>query len=194
MFDIVKTLIVSICVTSLIIAIIINFATRNRNDVKQQKNSIVETGTMFGFFVAYYIVLVLGIGNVTIQNTIIHYVVQVLGLIVLMFGVYININSRVKLGRNWANQIKIYDNHSLVVDGYYKYFRHPLYSSLIYMFFAGGMIYLNYVLIVLNIIIFIPFMAVRAKQEEKVLLKNYPEYKEYIRKVGMFFPKIGGRK
>ena len=193
-FDIVKTIIVSVCVTALIIAIIINFASSNKSNVRQQKKSIVETGTMFGFFVVYYIVLVLGIGNLTVSNTIINYAVQIVGMIVLIFSVYVNVDSRVKLGHNWANHIKIYENHTLVVEGYFKYFRHPLYSSLIYMFFAGGLIYLNYALVILNVLIFIPFMYYRAKQEETLLLDSYPEYKDYKKKVGMFFPKIGVRK
>lgn len=53
-----------------------------------------------------------------------------------------------------------------------------------------GCIYQNYVVIILNTIIFIPFITYRAKQEEKELDKTFDEYKNYKKKVGMFFPKI----
>ena len=48
----------------------------------------------------------------------------------------------------------------------------------------------NYLVFILNTIIFIPFMYYRAKQEEKELVKEFKEYKDYSKKTGMFFPKI----
>lgn len=57
-----------------------------------------------------------------------------------------------------------------------------------------GCIYQNYLIIILNTIIFIPFMTYRAKQEEVELNKTFNEYKDYKKKVGMFFPKMLGVK
>ncbi|MGK0469242.1 MAG: protein-S-isoprenylcysteine O-methyltransferase Ste14, partial [Clostridium sp.] len=38
--------------------------------------------------------------------------------------------------------------------------------------------------------IFIPFMYYRAKQEETLLIQTFSEYNDYIKRTGMFFPKI----
>jgi len=94
------------------------------------------------------------------------------------------------LGKNWGNNVVIYKNHTLVTNGVYKFVRHPLYASIIWMIYSVGVLYNNYLVIILNTIIFIPFMTYRAKQEEKELEKMFDEYKNYRKKVGMFFPKI----
>jgi len=37
---------------------------------------------------------------------------------------------------------------------------------------------------------FIPMMYYRAKQEEKLLIQEFPEYPAYMKKTGMFFPRL----
>lgn len=97
---------------------------------------------------------------------------------------------RLFLKHNWANQVTIYDNHTLVTKNVYKFLRHPLYASLIWMLMGGGLIYSSYFAILSVLVIFIPMMYYRAKQEEKLLLTEFVEYLNYIQKTGMFFPKF----
>lgn len=97
---------------------------------------------------------------------------------------------RFRLGSNWANQVKIYKNQTLVTHGPYGFVRHPLYASLILMFYGGCLVYPNYLAFLANTLIFIPFMYYRAKQEEILLSKTFKEYKKYQKEVGMLFPKI----
>ena len=118
----------------------------------------------------------------------------IIGLLILIIGCIINIIGRINLGKNWSNQIKIYDDHSLVSNGVYKIVRHPLYASIIWMFFGASLIYSNYLAFLANLIIFIPFMYYRAKQEETLLKNEFIDYKDYQIKVGMFFPKLFTRK
>ena len=58
------------------------------------------------------------------------------------------------------------------------------------MIYAVGILCSNYLVIILNTVVFIPFMYYRAKQEEKELIKTFKEYKKYRKETGMFFPKI----
>lgn len=97
---------------------------------------------------------------------------------------------RFYLSSNWANHIKIYDNHSLVVSWPYKIVRHPLYASLIWFWVWVGLAYLNYLMIALTLFIFLPMMIYRAKQEEQLLSERFPDYKNYKKKVSMFLPKL----
>jgi protein-S-isoprenylcysteine O-methyltransferase Ste14 len=94
------------------------------------------------------------------------------------------------LGKNWANQIKIYSKHTLITKGVYKIVRHPLYASLIWIFYACSVLYLNWLAFLLNTLIFVPMMNYRAKQEEELLEKQFKDYKRYKNKVGRFFPKL----
>lgn len=101
-----------------------------------------------------------------------------------------NISGRFYLGSNWANHIRIYNNQTLIKTGAYGIVRHPLYSSLIFMFYGACLVYPNYLAFLSNTFIFIPFMYYRAKQEEDLLSKRFKGYHVYQKEVGMFFPKI----
>ncbi len=166
----------------------------NKSNVKRSKKSLVATGTMFMFYFLYYNVIRFNIGDI-VEVVSDDNVTTVLGCVFvgtlcIVVGAITSVLGRLALKNNWADHIKIYDEHTLVNKGVYKIVRHPLYSSLMLMFFGGSIAYMNYLSAVLTTFVFIPFMYYRAKQEEKLLLEEFAEYKEYRENVGMFFPKI----
>ncbi|MFA6145760.1 MAG: isoprenylcysteine carboxylmethyltransferase family protein [Patescibacteria group bacterium] len=115
---------------------------------------------------------------------------MIVGLLILVIGCIVNIKGRIKLGKNWSNQIKIYEDHYFISNGIYGFVRHPLYASIIWMFFGASLIYFNFFAFLSNLLIFIPFMYYRAKQEEYLLIKEFKNYQNYQIKVGMFFPRL----
>lgn len=182
---------IGLCIFSVFTAVIIDFVEfHKRENPKKQRKSFVETGTMTLFFILFYLVIRFNIGSVDSNNLLLRLFLLLLGTIIIIFGTCFNIIGRFYLGKNWANQIKIYSNHFLVADGPYKLVRHPLYASIIWMFYGACIIYLNWLAFLLNTLIFIPMMYYRAKQEENLLLEQFKNYKAYSKKVGMFFPKI----
>lgn len=184
-------IIIGLSVIGLFVAIIIDFAFfQEKSNVSKEKKSIVETGTMTLFFILFTIVLKCTKDITPILNIETKRVVAIIGAILVLIGVIINVVGRFNLGENWANHIKIYSNHKLVSKGVYKIVRHPLYSSIILMFIGASLAYFNIYCLLLEIIIFIPFMYYRAKQEEKLLTERFPEYLDYKKKTGMFFPKF----
>lgn len=189
-FEIISLSIIILCVLAIITSILINFVEAKRDKPKREKKSIVETGTMFLFFIVFYALIRFRIGSLAISSPSIRVPIAIFGLIVIIIGTIVNIKGRLSLGMNWANQIKIYKDHNLVTFGVYNLVRHPLYASLIWMFYGASVIYLNYCAFLLNTLIFIPFMYYRAKQEEKMLKEQFKNYENYSKRVGMFFPKI----
>ncbi len=181
-------LIVGLCIFAIFLAVLFNFLDDKsiEHKPKRQKNSVVETGTMTMFFVFVYILLRFNIGS--FEST--TFWMVLFGLVVMIGGTWFNIWGRYYLGSNWANQIKIYKDHNLVTTGPYSIVRHPLYASLIWMFYASSIIYANWAVFVATSMIFVPFMYYRAKQEEKLLVEQFGEYERYRKKVGMFFIKI----
>jgi protein-S-isoprenylcysteine O-methyltransferase Ste14 len=188
--QITSLVIIILCTLAIILSIIINFSEANRRRVKQNKNSIVETGTMFLFFMIFYLTIRLNFGSFVINNLVLRIFLILTGLFIIVFGTFVNILGRINLGKNWANQVKIYENQTLVTSGVFRLVRHPLYASLIWIFYGASLVYVNYLAFLLNTFIFIPFIYYRAKQEEKLLIQEFKNYREYIQKVGMFFPKI----
>lgn len=156
--------------------------------IKIQKKKKECCRDWYNDFIFFLIYIFLKFQITTLES--INIIFVLIGLIIMVFGAFFNIWGRYYLGNNWANQIKIYKNHRLIQEGPYKIVRHPLYASLIWMFYASALIYANVAVVVLTSVIFIPFMYYRAKQEEKLLSEQFVVYKKYQKKVGMFFPKI----
>lgn len=184
----VTSFIVTLGIVLIYLRVFKNFkqAKLQKDQRKKEIKSVVETTSMTCFFILCYVIVITGFGSFTFSNI----YINMLALVVYIIGTVFNLLGRKYLGANWGNNVVIYTNHTLVTDGVYKVVRHPLYASIIWMIYAVGILYKNYLVIILNTIIFIPFMTYRAKQEEKELEKIFEEYKNYKKRVGMFFPKI----
>ncbi|MBR6137019.1 MAG: isoprenylcysteine carboxylmethyltransferase family protein [Bacilli bacterium] len=157
-----------------------------KNKKKKEVKSIVETASMSAFFAVIWLVVFTRTGVINFHNT----YLNIFFLIIYVIGIATNLLGRFYLGKNWGNNVVIYEDHTFVHNGVYKIVRHPLYASIIWMIYSISFLKSNYLVFILNTIIFIPFMYYRAKQEEKELIKVFKEYNDYIKNTGMFFPKI----
>ncbi len=185
-------LVVSLGITLIYFRVFKNFidAKKQKNKEKREVKSVVETLSMSCFFLICAVFVLTKIGTYKFHNT----YLNIIALIVYIIGIAFNLLGRHYLGKNWGNNVVIYKDHSLVTNGVYKIVRHPLYASIIWMIYSVGIMYQNYIVIILNTIIFIPFMTYRSNQEEKELKKEFKEYEDYQKKVGRFFPKIFKKK
>jgi len=191
MINLINFILTGLAFIAIVLAVIIDFFDNHSNkDTRKEKRSFVETGTMFIFFILFYLAIRLGFGKLNFETNTFIWIISAICWCVLILGIYFNVAGRFYLGKNWANQIKIYKSHNLVTEGTYRTVRHPLYASLIWIFYACSILYFNWVAFLLNTFIFIPMMYYRAKQEERLLSEQFKNYKDYSRKVGMFFPKI----
>lgn len=179
--------ITSFPVLALIVAILLDFILfEERNDTKKSKHSLVATGTMFLFYGFYMLAIVL---RILVLTPPLPLEARYFGVVLLYLGSAMNIWGRVVLKNNWANHIKIYSDHRLITNSIFKIVRHPLYTSLFVMMFGGAIFFSNLACFLLTAFVFIPMMYYRAKQEEKLLCQEFPEYENYRRTTGMFFPK-----
>lgn len=191
LLNLINFIITGISFFAIVLAVFIDFIENHSNrNPKKEKRSIVETGTMFLFFILFYLSIRLSIGKINFQLNEWIWAELFICWFVILMGTYFNIAGRIVLGKNWANQIKIYKNHELKTSGVYSIVRHPLYASLIWIFYACSIIYFNWVAFLLNTFIFIPMMYYRARQEEKLLSEQFKNYKNYKKEVGMFLPKM----
>jgi protein-S-isoprenylcysteine O-methyltransferase Ste14 len=190
-FDGVARVIVLLCAFATFAAIVINFlAAKKANTVRTETRSLVETGSMLGFFCVFYCLIRFQIGTVSVSEKFISLPLACLGLSLVIGGTCVNVLGRFALGGNWGNQIRIYNNHQLVTGGAYRYVRHPLYASLIWMFCGAGLFFHNWLALAVNLCVFVPAMYYRGRQEEQALTSRFPEYVAYAGRTGMFFPKL----
>lgn len=177
-------------VTALLAAVALDFATYGRqNNTVAAKRSVVATGSMLSFYLLYAVVLQRGAGRLQVRSDLL----ILIGTAMVAAGAACNIAGRVQLGSSWANHIKIYEGHRLVTTGLYGVVRHPLYASLILMLFGGSIAYRNWLAALLTTCVFVPAMAYRALQEERLLLQEFPAYETYRQRVGMLCPKLRRR-
>jgi len=156
----------------------------NKEAAKSYKKSKIETFSMYGFVGICYVCILKGVGVYKSYEWL-----RLIGALLVYISLMINLYGRVVLQSNWSNQIRIREDHHIVTDGPFKFVRHPLYTTTILMIYGAAMCYSNYVVIILNTLIFIPVMKYRAKQEEVELVKYLEGYSDYQDNVGMLFPK-----
>lgn len=119
---------------------------------------------------------------------------QIAGLLLFYGGIAMNLWGRKWLGSNWSDQIRIRETHVLIQSGIYSRVRHPLYASTIAMLLGAGLVYTNLLVLVLTLLIFVPMMIFRARQEEMQLGRIFPEYAQYRLRAGMFMPRLTRRR
>lgn len=78
----------------------------------------------------------------------------------------------------------------LVSKGLYRYVRHPLYMAYFVAYFGQAFIF-NEWLYWLTFVIFVVSQTLRARAEERVLLRVFPLYGKYKKQTGMFTPRLG---
>ncbi len=112
------------------------------------------------------------------------YYIGVTGLMIT--GGTINLIGLFTLRRSFAIMSEA---RQLITSGIYKYLRHPLYTGHFIMFFGSLWMRLHDYTILMYAI-FVIGQTLRARIEEKKLAEAFPEYAEFKKTTGMFFPKI----
>lgn len=117
-------------------------------------------------------------------------IVQAIGLLVVMLGVWICFVARKELGSNWSHaaDYQIKKTHQLVTTGIYHYIRHPIYFGLALSWIGAEMVCGSF-LFVSFLGVFVAFY-IQGKREEKNFLTSRfgKEYKAYMKKTKMLIP------
>ena len=114
------------------------------------------------------------------------------GLILIVFSIYLLLISYQAHGE--TNPVKLGSapapgkNSRLVTSGVYAYIRHPIYLSFILLFW-GLMLVTGYLSSLMVAILATIFFYLKSQYEDKLLASKYPDFPEYKRTVGQFFPR-----
>jgi protein-S-isoprenylcysteine O-methyltransferase Ste14 len=98
------------------------------------------------------------------------------------------------LGRNLTDTVVTRQEHRLVVDGPYRWIRHPFYDSAALLMLAICLIAANWVLFVIGIAVFC-LLVIRTRTEEANLMARFgSSYRTYMERTGRFLPRIGANR
>lgn len=94
------------------------------------------------------------------------------------------------LGRNLTDTVVTRREHTLVIDGPYRWVRHPFYGSVALFVLGTSLIAANWSLLVAGGLV-IGLLIIRTRTEEEKLLSRFGDrYRAYMERTGRFVPKI----
>ncbi len=135
-----------------------------------------------GYVVAALMLLILFYRQSLFAKGITFIIIQILAALLMVWA-------RITFGRRSFNVTAEPTEGGLVTSGPYRYFRHPIYASIIYFTWAGILTHVS----LLNVFIGLAAtggLAVRIYAEERLLGEKYPEYKEYTSRTKRIIPFI----
>ena len=113
---------------------------------------------------------------------------RIVGAVMTVVGLALAIWARRHLGRNWSSRPTIQVGHELVMSGPYQLGRHPIYASVLIMWFGAGLV---------NILFFPIFVLIallvfsRIPKEEAHMMELFPnQYPAYRARTKALIPGI----
>ena len=109
------------------------------------------------------------------------------GLALFCYGHY-------TIGRYWNIQVRIQAGHRLVMEGPYRWVRHPLYTAL-FVGYLGTVIGLQSWVLLLWFPLFVWSYVIFAAEEERVMERGFGEaYRRYRQQTGGFLPRASNNR
>ncbi len=113
---------------------------------------------------------------------------------VALFGVAVWLlwRSHADLARNWSPALEIFEGHSLVTGGVFRYIRHPMYAAHLLWGVAQVFLLQNWIAGFSMLVTFLPGYFYRVRVEERMMLEHFgDEYRSYMDHTGRVIPRVG---
>lgn len=111
------------------------------------------------------------------------------GLVFSIIGVALIIISSITLKKNLTPFPSPKDNSTLITTGVYKYFRHPIYTGILFTTAGYGVYSVNTLRLIVFGLLLVLFLF-KAGYEERQLIKKFPGYKTYKKQTAALMPGI----
>lgn len=116
------------------------------------------------------------------------------GIIMGAIAVWLGYLAHRTLGVNYTATLKRMEGQRFVVQGIYRWIRHPMYTSFFAVLAADFLLTANWLIGLLGVVYSLVVVE-RAGHEERILIESFgEEYRQYTRCVGRFFPRLVRRK
>lgn len=111
------------------------------------------------------------------------------GAAVAAVAVWLGYLAHRDLGISYTPTLRTGEKRQLVVQGVYRWMRHPMYTSFFAYFVAIFLLIANWLIGVLGLVYSLLILE-RVGHEERMLLDTYgEEYRRYMRRAGRFLPR-----
>jgi protein-S-isoprenylcysteine O-methyltransferase Ste14 len=114
---------------------------------------------------------------------------QLLALLIFGAGLWLRYRAVVRLAEFFTTHVAIQHQHLLIVDGPYRYVRHPAYTGLLLALFAAGLAMGDIFALLLLLLTSFWALAARIAIEEKMLLDKFGNrYVDYCNSTWKLLP------
>jgi protein-S-isoprenylcysteine O-methyltransferase Ste14 len=116
---------------------------------------------------------------------------SILGIAVVLFGLYLHLRSRKELGKFCTSIPTIFKDHKLITTGPYSFVRHPAYLASFIVMIGFILISKSFVSLIFAFVIAMPFGFYKISVEEKMLQEKFgKKFEKYKKEVPLIIPKI----
>lgn len=114
--------------------------------------------------------------------------VQAVGVGLVAVALALHWWARSHLKHFYVEDVQFQEGHEVVDTGPYLWVRHPIFTS--FFIIALGLLFVNPALTTLLMLIYVLVDFPRAaRNEEKLLMENLPQYASYMERTGRFWPR-----
>jgi protein-S-isoprenylcysteine O-methyltransferase Ste14 len=118
---------------------------------------------------------------------------EVLGAASMLAGLWLFWRSHADLGRQWSVTLELRKDHQLVTRGVYRRVRHPMYTAILLVGAAQGLMLHNALAGWSGMATLSVLIALRLPKEEAMLVDQFgQDYRDYTARTGRLLPRLGG--
>ncbi|CAF1082477.1 unnamed protein product [Rotaria sp. Silwood1] len=157
----------------------------------------IDKGTLKSIYLAKYVPNILAIliyyffKNSHYASLLPSSLSAILGISTFIAGFLIRQIAIIQLGKFYTYKVSIIDHHELIDTGLHASMRHPAYTGTFLELTGAAFLYNHFILSWFISLCYLIVIHKRIKQEEKTLIEEFgPKYQEYMKRAGMFLPKL----
>lgn len=116
-------------------------------------------------------------------------VLQLLAVVIAAGSVWLAMSAIKELGKQWSLAARLTVDHKLVMTGVYGVVRHPIYTAMLGMLLATGIIFSHWIALTVAIVVFYIGTKIRTNLEEELLRDAFgDEFKTWEERVPGLIP------
>jgi protein-S-isoprenylcysteine O-methyltransferase Ste14 len=121
-------------------------------------------------------------------------ILPLLAVALAVASLWMSLSALHTLGKEWSLEARVVEGHRLVTEGPYRLVRHPIYSAMLGMLLATGLVVSHWIGLLGGIVIFAIGTGIRVRSEERLLRAQFgAAYDDYARQVPAIIPRLTRR-
>jgi protein-S-isoprenylcysteine O-methyltransferase Ste14 len=181
--------VIMLCWLGFTLAFILRDKPPKTTDRKRDPSSIkgiVIQGVGFAFVWSFRRPL---FGPFAVQNTTLESALSVIAMLVAVLSVWMVVSAVRTLGKEWSLTARVVEGHRLATEGAYNVTRNPIYTAMLGMMIATGLVLSGWIALLFGLTAFFVGTYIRVRSEERLLDETFgSEFQAYKKRVPALIP------